>query len=356
VDRVKRDAEGVVMNVLLTCAGRRSYEIGAFRQAVGDQGRVLACDADPNAPALQMADGAFVVPRIDADDYVDALLELCAQHEVGLVIPAFEPELPILAARRAEFEAIGTNVLVSSPEVIATCYDKVATAAFLAARGIRSPRTYLSLEGATTALHAGEFAFPVMVKPRFGVSSIGNHMADDEEELAFYVRQCRKQIAETFLATSSATDPATAVLIQEVIDGVEYGLDIVNDLDGRYACTFVKRKLRMRAGQTDRASTVDDPALQALGAQIGQGLGHLGILDCDTFVDREGICVIDLNPRFGGGYPFSHVAGANLPAALIAWASGAAVDPAWLRVTPGVTVARYDQFVVAAQAPHDEET
>jgi carbamoyl-phosphate synthase large subunit len=211
------------------------------------------------------------------------------------------------------------------------------------------------LDGARTALRGGELAYPVMVKPRFGVSSIGNHFADDDEELAFFFRRCRKQIAATFLASSSAADPDTAVLIQEAIDGDEYGVDIVNDLDGHYACTFVKRKLRMRAGQTDRAVTVDDPRLEAVGALIGRRLGHRGILDCDLFVDREGVCVIDLNPRFGGGYPFSHLAGANVPAALLAWAGGTKVDPAWLRVAPNVTIARYDQFVVAARSSDPEE-
>ena len=322
------------MNVLLTCAGRRAYEIGAFRRAVDGRGSVFACDADHSAPALQMADDSFVVPPIEAPDYVATLLKLCERHAVGLVIPAFEPELPLLAARRADFAAVGTDVLVSSDEVIATCYDKVASAAFLAECGVRSPRTYLSLDGALAALRSGELAYPVMVKPRFGVSSIGNHMADDEEELRFFYGQCRKQIAATFLASSSTDDPAKSVLIQEAIDGEEYGLDIVNDLDGHYACTFVKRKLRMRAGQTDRAATVDDPRLEALGALIGRGLGHRGILDCDVFVDRDGDCVIDLNPRFGGGYPFSHLAGANVPAALIAWAEGREPDPAWLRVAP----------------------
>lgn len=343
------------MNVLLTCAGRRSYEIGAFKQAVEGLGRVFACDADPSAPALRMADESFIVPRIEADGYVDTLIELCRDNKVGLLIPAFEPELPLLAGRRSDFEAVGTTVLISSDEVIATCHDKVASAAFLAELGIRSPRTYLSVDSATAALRAGELAFPLMVKPRFGVSSIGIERVDDAEELAYAYRQCRKQIEATFLAGSSAADPDASVLIQESLVGAEYGLDIVNDLDGRYVCTFVKRKLRMRAGQTDRATTVDDPRLEALGEHIARGLCHRGILDCDVFVNGEDVWVIDLNPRFGGGYPFSHLAGANLPAAFIAWAADRRPDPSWLRVTPGVTIARYDQFVVAARASDPEE-
>ena len=343
------------MNVLLTCAGRRSYEIGAFKEAVHGMGRVFACDADPSAPALRMADESFIVPRIEADGYVDTLIALCRDSQVGLLIPAFEPELPLLAGRRRDFEAVGTIVLISSDAGIATCHDKIASAAFLAGCGIRSPRTFLSVESATAAIRAGELAYPLMVKPRFGVSSIGIQRVDDDEELAYAYRQCRKQIEATFLAGSSAADPGASVLIQESLVGDEFGLDIVNDLDGHYVCTFVKRKLRMRAGQTDRATTVADARLEALGEQIARALGHRGILDCDVFVAGDDVWVIDLNPRFGGGYPFSHLAGANLPAAFLAWAAGRQPDPDWLHVTPGVTIARYDQFVVASRAPDTEE-
>jgi len=123
-------------------------------------------------------------------------------------------------------------------------------------------------------------------------------------------------------------------------------LDIVNDLDGNYATTFVKRKLAMRAGETDRAITVDSEQLQELGQLIGGKLCHIGNLDCDVFV-REGICyVLELNPRFGGGYPFSQVAGANIPAALIAWADGKEPDPSWLKVMPNVMASKCDRLVI----------
>ena len=136
-----------------------------------------------------------------------------------------------------------------------------------------------------------------------------------------------KQIARSFLAQASAAAPGGCVLIQERLSGEEYGLDIVNDLNGRYICTFAKRKLKMRAGQTDRAVTVKDERLEKLGQLIGKNLGHVGILDCDLFASEQGCRIIDLNPRIGGGYPFSHVAGANVPAALIAWMNGEEADP-----------------------------
>jgi len=118
--------------------------------------------------------------------------------------------------------------------------------------------------------------------------------------------------------------------------------------EGRYVTTFVKRKLSMRAEETDRAITVDDPVLSALGETLGRRLGHTGNLDCDVFVGDGEPAVVELNPRFGGGYRFSHAAGADVPAALVAWASGLTADACWLEASPGVASGKCDRLVVAA--------
>jgi carbamoyl-phosphate synthase large subunit len=105
----------------------------------------------------------------------------------------------------------------------------------------------------------------------------------------------------------------------------------------------------MRAGNTDRAVTVAEPLLNHVGRQIGERLGHVGSLDGDVIATERGFHVLDLNPRLGGGYPFSHLAGANLPRTLIAWASGDIPDPNWLKTEPGVVVSKYDDLVVMDQ-------
>jgi carbamoyl-phosphate synthase large subunit len=332
-------------NVLLTCAGRRGFAIRAFKQALNNCGRVLACDATAEAPALQVADKAFVVPSVGADNYVDVVLTICREQRVRLLIPALEPELPLLAAHRARFLEIGTLPLVSSPEIVATCYDKLETAKFLQRCDLTVPRTYLELGAARYALSRGEIFFPLVVKPRWGVGSIGLAIAEDDQELDFAFKTTEKQIACSFFAQVSAAAPKECVLIQERLSGEEYGLDIVNDLNGRHVCTFAKRKLKMRAGQTDRAITVNDEKLEKLGQLIGEQLGHVGILDCDLFASDQGYRVIDLNPRIGGGYPFSHVAGANVPSALIAWMNGEEADPRCFQIQPNLAIARCDEYV-----------
>ena len=310
------------MNVLLTCVGRRNYLVEYFRQAVGDTGFVFGTDVSSEAPGMQEVDKAFVLPRVDAPGYVDCLLTICREHSVGLLASVNDLELPILAPTRERFEAIGTRLVVSAPEVIDIAFDKWRTVAFLSQHGVKSPLTVLRLDDAYKELDAGRFRFPLVVKPRWGTASVSIDIVRDRKELELAFQLTHKRLSQTMLADISLTDLERSVMIQECLDGHEYGLDVVNDLEGRNVTTFVKRKLAMRAGETDRAVTEVNVELFELGCLIGRRLKHVGNLDCDVFLTSNGPCVLELNPRFGGGYPFTQMAGANIPAALVAWCLG----------------------------------
>ncbi len=334
-----------MLNVLLTCAGRRNYLVEHFRKALSGRGSVMVADASPDASALQEADRGFLVPPVAAPGYVDVLLEICRRHAVGLLCPLNDLELPALARSRERFLAAGVVPVVASPEVVDLCFDKLATFELLTRLGLPAPRTFATLGEARAAIERGELSFPVVVKPRWGTASIGIDRAESLEELELAWRLGNVRLLRTFLAAASAADPERALLVQEHLRGQEHGLDVVNDLAGNHVATFVKRKLAMRAGETDRAATVEHAPLAALGRRIGEALRHVGNLDCDVFVDGERLSVLELNPRFGGGYPFSHAAGADLPAALVAWALGETPARRWLEVRPGVASAKCDRLV-----------
>lgn len=334
------------MNVLLTCAGRRNYLIDYFRRALGGRGRVFAADHSDLAPALQDADESFIVPVVCHRDYAEQLLTICHQHHIGMIISLNDLELPVLAAARKRFEQEGIIVVVSEPQVINVCYDKWETTAFARKQGLAAPATYLSGAEARKALAEGALKFPLVVKPRWGSASFALEICEDEDELTVALALTRKLLSKIVLPQESHPDQEKNILIQEKIEADEYHLDIVNDLRGRYACTLIKKKLAMRAGETDKAMTVDHPGLQDMGERIGKGLGHVGNLDCDVMMNDRGAYLIDMNPRFGGGYPFSHTAGADIPAALLAWAEGRTPDASWLKVRPGVRAAKYDRLVL----------
>jgi carbamoyl-phosphate synthase large subunit len=338
-------------NVLLTCVGRRNYLVRFFQHALDGHGQVFAADASGDAAGMQEAQRAFLLPPLSHPRYLSHLLTLCTRNEVRLLVSLNDLELELLARHRDEFEARGVTAVVSSPEVIRACFDKLETGRRLAGMGLKVPRTWTSLTAAEAALASGELSFPVVVKPRWGSGSIGTSFPGDLEELRLAFPLAHRQVRRSILAGASAADLESAVLVQQLIAGQEFGMDVVNDLSGAFVTVLPRRKLSMRAGETDKAVTHEDERLVELGGRLSRGLRHVGGLDCDVIDSPEGLYVLDLNPRFGGGYPFSHAAGANLPAALLAWARGQQPRPEWLQQRPGVTSAKYDTVVVASRPP-----
>lgn len=308
------------MNILFTCAGRRHYLLKYFKEVIGESGNIVATDMQLSAPAFVAADVKIQVSHVYDDDYIPQTLRICKEQKIDVLISLNDLELPILAKYKGEFEAMGVKVIVSDPAVIDICFDKYKTAQFIESLGLKTPKTYIDYNAAVSAINSGELGFPLILKPRWGAGSIGLEFVDDLEELEMVYKLDCKKVMKSILAKASVDE--NFLLIQEVIKGAEYGLDIANDLKGEYRGVSVKRKLAMRSGETDKAVTVDNAKLREIGATIGKALKHIGNLDCDV-LERDGeFYVLELNPRFGGGYPFSHVAGVNMPKAIVAWVQG----------------------------------
>ena len=309
------------MNILFTCAGRRTYLLKYFRENMSKGDKIIATDMQLSAPALQVADVKLQVPAVYDPQYIDITIEICRKYSVDALLCLNDLELPILAENKARFEEIGVKVIVSEPQVIDICFDKYKTAQWVESIGLNAPKTYVTLMSAKEALANGEIAFPLFMKPRWGSGSIGLETIEDMEELEIYYNLLMKKIKKSILATASIGDEY--IMIQEKLTGKEFGLDVMNDLEGNNVGVSVKQKLAMRAGETDKAVTVDLPSVREMGRKIGENLHHIGNLDVDIMQRANGdYCVLELNPRFGGGFPFSYEAGVNLPLAIIKWLNG----------------------------------
>ena len=333
------------MNILFTCAGRRNYLINYFKQVLNGTGKVLAADMQATAPALIDADLAILAPSIYEDSYVDFLKETVSKHNIKAIISLNDLELPILAKNKVEIEKFGTRVIVSNPDVINIAFDKWETVKFLNENNLKTPNTFIELSKAKEALGYGSLKFPLVVKPRWGSASIAVDFAEDEEELEFIYKLQSNKLKKSILATASKEDLDKAILIQEKIKGVEYGMDVLNDFDGNYFHSFVRQKLSMRSGETDKAISVIDKNLDEIGATIGKNLHHVGNLDCDVFYDGSDFYVLELNPRFGGGYPFSHEAGINIPAIYIDWLNGKYDIEKHNKYKAGIAFAKCDRLL-----------
>lgn len=332
------------MNILFTCAGRRTYLLKYFKENLSEGDKVVATDMQLSAPALQVADVKIQVPAVYNPKYIEITLDICKEQKIDALLSLNDLELPILAENKARFEALGVKVIVSDPAVIDLAFDKYKTAQWVESIGLNAPKTYVTLDSAKEAVFKGEIVFPLFMKPRWGSGSIGLETIDDMEELNIYYHLLMKKIKKTILATASVGDEY--IMIQEKLTGNEFGLDVMNDLDGNNVAVSVKQKLAMRAGETDKAITVDLPKVREMGAAIGRNLKHIGNLDVDIMQRANGdYCVLELNPRFGGGYPFSYEAGANMPLAILKWLRGEEVDTTVLQPEYGRMFAKNDYLM-----------
>jgi carbamoyl-phosphate synthase large subunit len=320
-------------NVLISSAGRRVALMNLFRSALRDLrvgGAVAATDITPLAAAWQAADRQWIVPRCDAPEYVPYLLDLCERERIGLIVPTIDTELPVLAASRSRFAAIGTAVLVSSPEAVRIAADKRETNRWLSSNEFPTVRQ-TTVAGALA--DPDLWRFPLIAKPWNGSASIGLRRLDGRAAL-------------------DALSGDDAYVIETVAAGQEHTVDVMVDSRGRAVCAVPRRRLEVRAGEVSKGVTVRNAAMQRLATRVAEALpGAFGALNIQMFADEEGrLSIVEINARFGGGFPLSARAGANFPRWILEDALGlpsTASADTWI---DGLTMLRYDAevFVEAA--------
>ena len=325
------------MNILLTSAGRRSYLVKYFREALAGDGLVHAGNSFYSA-ALQAADKAVITPLIYDSRYIDFLIDYCKGNNITAILSFFDVDLPILAKAKDRFKNEGIHVVVSEHKVTQICNDKWKTYNFLKSYLINTPETFIRIEDVKESLDKKEVEFPLIIKPRWGMGSVLIYEADSIEELRILFEKVKKDIFKTYLSFESDTYREHCVIIQEKMQGQEYGLDVLNDLNNNYITTLVKRKIDMRAGETDHAITEKNHILEEIGKKLSLNLRHVANLDVDCFMSDKTPYVLEMNCRFGGLYPFSHLAGANLPLAIIKWLRGESAEKKLLEINYGVEV------------------
>jgi carbamoyl-phosphate synthase large subunit len=315
------------VNVLVSSSGRRTGLVTAFRSAVAPSGgRVLTADVDPLAPTHFVGDFAVRVPPVTDPGYADFLLGLVADHDVGLLVPTIDPELPVLAAARDRFAAAGCLAVVSSPGLVDACADKLHLATRLADTGLAYPDTWAGDE-LPAILPAA-----VVCKPRRGSASKGLQILTGEE------------------ATRLRLGPD--VVVQPLIPGPEITVDALFDLAGRPVHAVPRRRLRTLAGESIQGVTIDHEPIRewlvGLLALIGSW-GASGPVTIQAILAENAPVLIEVNPRFGGGFPLGHAAGARYPEWLVEFAAGTPVAVGLFDYTVGLHMTRSFQEIFTAR-------
>ncbi|GAA1732017.1 ATP-grasp domain-containing protein [Brachybacterium phenoliresistens] len=338
--------------VVIGSAGRRLYLIDWFREALAalvPGGQVVVTENDPTSSSATYGDIARTMPRYTDPEYAPALLELVDEFAPRIFLSVNDYELmhlhvhTDLAGRLHE-----RGVLV--PGVSAAwqllCADKLLMARALAEEGIRTPVTVTGGDVDGIA-GLGSAASEVVVKHRLGSGSSGLAVVPIAQASAAVADAVR-----TAPSQGGGLPGVDDVVVQPRLAGIEHGVDVVADLrrPGILRGVLARRKLRMRSGETDKAVTVDPAPFRDAAERLARASGLTGLVDVDMFLEDDGsVSVIDVNPRFGGGYPFVHLAGADVPRSYVAQAFDLVEDPAWLECTHGTVGAKYESVRVTGR-------
>lgn len=280
------------MNMLLLSVGTRNKIVQFFKETIS--GHVITTDASSLAPALYEADQHYIVPPWKTEGYLDIILNICDTEHIDAVMSLIDPELSFLAANEATFKSHGVTVIGSPYELCERALDKMQMYEWLEGHGYNAAKSYTDKEAFYADLTRGAIQFPVFVKPVRGSASIAISKVEDKPTLELLW---------------SHTE---GLMIQEYLKGQEIGADCYIDMiSGEVVSIFTKKKLLMRAGETDKAVSFKNPVLFELLEKFIMESGWKGQIDIDIFDVDGKYYISEVNPRFGGGYPHAYLCGCN---------------------------------------------
>ncbi|MBR3171033.1 MAG: ATP-grasp domain-containing protein [Lachnospiraceae bacterium] len=282
------------MNILILAAGTRNKVVQYFKKTFEGVGKVIATDASRLAPAIYEADSYYIVPPITAPGYIDVILDICKKERINGVLSLIDPELSLLAANEEKFKSIGTTVIGSSFDLCEMSLDKMQMYKWLVEHSYNCARSWMNKEKFYKAVDAGEISYPVFLKPARGSASINISKVYNMDTIDVIFNH------------------ENGIMIQEFLNGQEIGADVYIDMiSGEVVSIFTKKKIVMRAGETDKAVSFKNQELFDLIERFVLEAGYKGQIDIDIF-DVNGVYYIsEVNPRFGGGYPHAYESGCD---------------------------------------------
>lgn len=282
------------MNILLLSSGTRNKIVQYFKKTLKDKGNVICTDMSNLAPSIYEADKFYIVPKITAPGYIDMILDICKKEKIDGVLSLIDPELSLLAANKERFEAIETKIIGSSYALCEMSLDKFEMYNWLMSHGYKCAKSYIDKEEFLAEIVAGKAKYPVFVKPIKGSASIAISKVYNKETLELLFEH------------------SEGLMIQQFLEGQEIGADVYIDMvSGEVISIFTKKKILMRAGETDKSESFKDEKLFELIKKFVTEAGYRGQIDIDIFdIDGE-YYISEVNPRFGGGYPHAYESGAD---------------------------------------------
>lgn len=284
----------MIKNILITSAGRRVSLVRNFQDTLkkyNPNGKVYTTDMNPFlSSACQISDGFLEVPRVTDKNYLNILKEYCIANDISIVVPTIDTELHILSSAKAEFLRDGIFLAVSSSKICETFYLKDLTERFFVENGFDTPR---SIEDINTC------SYPIFAKLNNSSCSIGAQIV--------YTPETARELSRN-----------NSYIFQEFIRGKEFTVDVFINKKGDVVSIVPRQRIEVRAGEVSKARTVKDQKIIKAVKELCEKLdGAYGCITVQLFESDDRIIFIEINPRFGGGYPLSFLSGANFAEYLI---------------------------------------
>lgn len=287
-------------NILILSVGTRNKIVEYFKKELDGMGNVIATDCSALAPALYVADKHYIVPKIDNPEYLGIIKDICIKENIKGVFSLIDPELSLLAKNKNIFTELGIQLFVSNHEIVETCFDKYKMYIKCKELNIPTVKSYIDFNIFMKDYKNGKINFPVFVKPYNGSCSMNIQMIKNLEDLKFNMNKYDN------------------LMIQEYMDGTEYGIDVYVDVISKEVISiFIKKKILMRAGETDKSVSVKNDKLFNLIEEFVTKMNFIGQIDIDVFEKDNNFYISEVNPRFGGGYPHAYECGCNFPKYII---------------------------------------
>jgi carbamoyl-phosphate synthase large subunit len=289
--------------ILITGVGGPSG-VCLLRALAGRPVELLAGDIDPYAAGLYLVDAErrLMLPRGDDPRFVELVLELCACERVDVLVPTVDSELIPLAAARARFQDAGVSLVLAPLATLEVCLDKWALHARCRDR-VRTPETALvssTFDPATAPL-------PAIVKPRTGSGSRGIRQVVRAEEYEHLNHDC-------------------SLLVQELLPGAEYSLDVLATRAGRVIAVVPRERLKIDSGIAVTSRTLHDERLQTIGREVAERIGLTGVANVQVKIAADGEpALLEVNPRFPGTMALTVASGVDMPWLCVADALGQAM-------------------------------
>jgi len=286
------------MNILITSAGRRVSLVRAFKKEIikaFPNGKIFTADMKPDlSAACNVSDGYFQVPNVTNPSYCHAILDICLDNNIKILIPTIDTELITLAENIDFFRNHNIEPVVSSPEIIIMCRDKRKTHKYFDSIGF--PRT--------PDIDITNPIFPIFAKPYDGSSSIGIKVIHSTNQLSESLINNDKMMFLEYLSPEKF---------------VEFTIDLYFDKQSLLKCAVPRQRIEVRTGEVSKSVTRRDELYNLICSRFSHCLGFVGCITLQVFKrkDSDDVFGIEINPRFGGGYPLSYLANANYPGMII---------------------------------------